>query len=315
MFLSDLQLKSLTHEISLPKKLTPGYNHPVRRGLFLPKKLLVRQQLVVRIVNAVIDILNKNLSAFVKDRESLRKSVQLLSDEFSDANSDSHLSGSNFGYRDEEKDVNVWFHYRRFLKQKPNFGESPFVYEESINRCTDILMAGASGVLNFGVCYAYLDSKLAMKFSEKKFFGIERSFLVQVLNRHEFSGISNLEFVSGDIFKFLENSEVKNFVLLHTRILTFLPPEFVKNLFEKSREAGIRNIVGVEPYGISRYSGKAPELSYGPRPTEPFRAGMYLHNYPNFLDSAGFKCTSAKMLKTTHDHPDYRLFCYSAELG
>lgn len=314
MFLSDLQLKSLTQEISLPQKLAPGYNHPVRRELFLPKKLLVRQQLILRIVNAVIDILNRNFSAFVKDRESLRKSVERLSNEYSDASSDSHLLGSNFGYQDEEKDLNVWFHYRRFLEQKPNFGESPFVYEESINRCTDFLLAGASGVLNFGVCYAHLDSKLAMKFPGKKFFGIERSTLVQVLNRHEFNGISNLEFVSGDIFNFLENSEVKNFVLLHTRILTYLPPEFVKNLFEKSREAGIRKIVGVEPYGISRYSGEAPELSYEPRPTEAFRAGMYLHNYPNFLGSAGFKCTSATMLKTTHDHPDYRLFCYSAEL-
>ena len=314
MYLSDSQLRSLTSEISLPQNLAPGYNHPEGRRFFFLKKLLVRRQLVLRVVNAAIDILNRNFSAFAKDRETLKKSVERLSDESFNEELASHLFGSNFGYQDEDKDVNVWLHYRRFLKQKPNFGESPFVYEESINRCTEFLSAGAAGVLNFGVCYAHLDSSLAKTFSGKKFFGIERSTLVQVLNRHEFNGISNLEFASEDIFDFLETSEVKNFVLLHTRILTFLPPEFVKSLFEKSREAGICKIVGVEPYGISRTSGKAPELSYGPRPSEAFRAGMYLHNYPNFLDSAGFKCTSATMLKTTHDHPDYRLFCYSAQL-
>ncbi len=200
------------------------------------------------------------------------------------------------------------------MKQKPHFGESPFVYEESIKRCSEFLLAGAAGVLNFGVCYAHLDAKLAETFSEKNFVGIERSSLVQALNRYEFNGISNLEFVDDDIFNFLKNNKVKNYVLLHTRILTFLPPKFLQNLFSRSRDAGICKIVGVEPYGISRITGKSSELSYEYRPSDAFRAGMYLHNYPNFLLDAGFKCTSAKMLKTTHDHPDYRLFCYSAQL-
>ncbi len=80
MYLSDLQLKSLTSEIFLPEKLTPGFNHPVSRKFFLLKKLFVRQRLLLRVVNAVIDILNRNISAFSKDRESLKKSVERLSD-------------------------------------------------------------------------------------------------------------------------------------------------------------------------------------------------------------------------------------------
>lgn len=314
MPLTTQQLKILTDDLTLPRGLLPGFNHPVSSYFFWLKKFLIEQTLILRVINAGLDILKRNFSDLAKDREILRKSSDRLSKVSSKAGLDSHLFGSDFGYQNEDKDVDVWLLYRRYLKQKPDFGESPVVYQESINRCSDFLSDGSDGVINFGVCYAYLDATLARNFPQKKFIGIERSSLVQALNRHEFDGISNLEFVTDDIFKFLESRELQNYVLLHSRILTFLSPDFVKNLYEKSRKVGIRKIVGVEPYGISRLSWRTPELSYEPRPSEAFRAGMFLHNYPNFLDSAGFKCTSAEMLKTSHNHPDYRLLCYSAQL-
>lgn len=306
-------MKILTDDITLPRRLLPGFNHPVDSYFFWLRKLLIERTLILRVINAGLDILKRNFSDLAKDREILKKSSDRLSKVSSKAGLDSHLFGSDFGYIDEDKDVTVWLLYRRYLKQKPNFGESPFVYQESINRCSSFLSDGSTGVINFGVCYAYLDAKLARNFPLKKFIGIERSNLVQALNRQEFDGISNLEFVADDIFRFLESGDLQNYVLLHTRILTFLSPDFVKNLYEKCRKAGIRKIVGVEPYGISRFSWRSPELSYEPRQSEAFRAGMYLHNYPNFLDSAGFKCTSVEMLKTSHSHPDYRLLCFSAE--
>lgn len=266
---------------------------------------------MIRYLRHLVHILQEDVIRLADDRRALHGSRRSLAVEGPEA----HLLGSPFGYESEETDVTTWLTYRRFLRDKPGFGESPTVYAEATRLVELALTTGSCGVINFGVCYAHLDSQLARRHPHATFVGIERSELVQTLNRSEFRSLPNLKFMSGDIFELLEPMTLTNYVMLHTRTLTLLGPRFVNALYEFASAKGIRWIVGVEPYGVSRESGECPSLTYEARESVPFRGPMYLHNYPEMLGRHGYRLLEATMARTAHSHPDYRLFCYLASLS
>ena len=272
---------------------------------------LARSELTIRLARQLVHVLSEHLIRLADDHRKLEVASRNLEHE----SPMPHLPCSGFGYSSESKDIEVWLQYRRLLREKPNFGESPTVYAEALRLTESALAAGAAGVLNFGCCYPHVDSTLAKRHPNKTFVGVERSELVQALNRSEFSGISNLKFVSGDIFRDLDSYPLEDFVLLHTRTLTLLGPRFCDALYRFAVRRGVKWVVGVEPYGISRLSGACPGLTYEHRESVPFRGPMYLHSYPNLLDRNGFHLREAVMQQTSHAHLDYRLFCFKAAMN
>lgn len=250
-----------------------------------------------------------------QEEQSRLDSIALLHGNVPDA----QKFGSAYGYGDEVKELMVTYKYYDQIKRK-DFetmpSESAVLYSEIIKRSSNLLKAeaGIKNFFNFGVCYAYVDSELAKKHPDVKFVGIDRSKYTQLFNEDNFSGIPNMEFITGDIFECLRDRKFNGDVFFHARTLVYLPKSFIQSLYKAVREAGFRYIVGFEQFGVSHETFSTYDFSAS-QESVLFRNNFFMHNYPALLKEAGYELRSAEFIKTHHPHEDYRVMAFVAGSG
>ena len=220
---------------------------------------------------------------------------------------------SGFGYDSEAQELLVAVNYSREAA-RPDFArvrtESHALYEDIEATVARVLEQDPAvrSFVDFGVGYAHVEARLARRFPQVEFIGIDRSRLTQRFNEHHFADLPNTRFVSGDIFDLLRERRFDGGVFFHARTLLMLPPETIDRLYDAVRGAGFRWIVGFEQAGISRethgwYRFSADE----DRPSVVFRGFMFIHNYPYRLRRSGFTLVDADVIRTRHPNPDFRV--------
>jgi hypothetical protein len=226
--------------------------------------------------------------------------------------------GSGYGYDDAAKEFIVTAKYHDQLRRQDfeqMASESGVLYQNAVTSVSKLLDRDSSiaEVINFGVCYAHIDSVLAQKHPNTKFIAIDRSDFTKIYNQEFFSNVKNLEFVAGDIFDLLNERPLTAPVLFHARTATYVPKTFMEKLYKTAYDRGCKYIVGLEQAGISRQNYKPYEFSEEDQPSVLFRDGFFMHNYPALLLKAGFKVEQIELLKTKHPHEDYRILSFVAK--
>ena len=243
------------------------------------------------------------------------KSLELLKQDSVDAN----LYGSQYGYEDDLHELSTAIKYKEQLDNGVNSSanESGVLYRHAEDVLTNLLTADPNlkHFINFGVSYAHIDSVLAVKFPAVTFIGIDRSTFTKHLNEEWFSHLKNMQFVAGDIFDFLAETDLTGGVFYHTRTLALLPRSFIERLYSAVKRAKFMYIVGMEMIGISRQTLRPYDFTNQAQASVVFRDGMYIHNYPGILNNAGFDMTRAELVRTNHPHADYRILSYTGHRG
>ena len=224
--------------------------------------------------------------------------------------------GSGFG-DDERSELETFFNYKNQVTAGVEnvASESGATYREVERAVSAILHESIPACLNFGVNYAYVDSKLATRHPETHFVGIDRSELTREQNRHCFGHIPNLEFLAGDILDTIHGRSWKDGLLLSARTLVLLPQSFVTALYQAASQAGFRYVVAGEQVGIRRDIQQPYRFSEHPQPSAPFRNGMFIHNYPYLMKQAGYQPQEARLASTPHPRPDFRLLSITGKLN
>lgn len=252
-----------------------------------------------------------NFVGQLAEREKHRlKFVSLLRDERDGAQRDD----SPYGYDDVTHELLTTMKYHRRLKQKDFetlVSEAPLLYKNALRIMTNVFERDKSvtDFVNFGVCYAHVDSVLAQKFPHIHFIGLDRSPFTKMYNEQYFSNMKNMEFVSGDIIDLIKNRKMKGACLFHMRTACFMPKSFLENLYKLAFDAGYKYVFIFEQAGISRETFKPYTYSENDQPSVLFRDGFFIHNYPGILSKAGFDIESAELVKTNHAHEDFRIMC------
>jgi len=225
---------------------------------------------------------------------------------------------SGYGYKDELQELSIGQYYRKQLLQNDvhEKSESLELYDHVIAEVSKLLTSNPSikKVINFGVSYAHVDSELAKIFPNVSFVGIDRSQLTKEFNQEFFGDIKNLSFETGDIFKYLDSTEQQDSVLLHMRTCVVLPKYFLEDLYRKSRDVGVKFIIGFEQIGLSRQTNAPYSFSEKDQDSVVFRIFMQIHNYPGILKKLGYEIKRTKLLKTRHQDDDFRILSFTATL-
>ncbi len=169
-----------------------------------------------------------------------------------------------------------------------------------------------SKFLNFGVNYAYVDSKLASQFSNIDFFGIDLSKYTKSLNEVEFSEFDNMKFVNGDIIDFIDGMAFDGGCLFHSRICCLLPKTFIEKLYQKAFDTGFEYIIGFEQFGLSTETLEPYVFSIDDKESVYWRDCMHIHNYTGMAVKAGYAIEQSFVFQTGHSSPDCRVLCFVA---
>ncbi len=202
----------------------------------------------------------------------------------------------------------------------PSFGESSVgesfrLYEEQVKLLTVFFKnnKNVSKFLNFGVSYAYVDSKLASEFNSVDFFGVDLSKYNKSLNEVEFSKFGNMKFVNGDIIDFMDSTNFDGGCLFHSRICCLLPKTFIERLYKKAFDAGFNYIIGFEQFGLSTETLEPFVFSEDDTESIYWRDYMHVHNYTGIAVKSGYEIEQSFVFETGHSNPDYRVLCFVAK--
>jgi hypothetical protein len=221
---------------------------------------------------------------------------------------------ADVGYVGDEE-IHAFLSYKRQVAECAYARtESAELYSEVISSLSEIIQTKKiRKVLNFGCLYAHIDAVLATKFPDVEFHGIDRSPWTKILNEHEFAGIDNLKFFTGDAFDLMKSEDYSDGLLLHIRTAVVLSSPLVARLYHAAAAEKFSVIAGFEQFGISHQTTEPYVFSDVPAESVWWRGFMFIHNYPGLLRSEGWEMKSHKFLTTDHVDPDYRVFCFCAE--
>lgn len=212
------------------------------------------------------------------------------------------------------QEVNAFLNYQDELSNPHRLAtsESRALYESQLNLLSEILPQGTTKLLNFGVCYAHVDSILARQFPDIEFHGVDRSLVTKALNESEFSTIPNLRFFADDIFQHLKDYSYSGWLFFHSRTALLLSKSLLESIYASAYDAGFETIVGFEQIGLSRETLTPYTFSLQETPSVLFRQSMFIHNYPAILQKSGFQVERFSFLATSHPHPDFRIAAFTA---
>lgn len=224
--------------------------------------------------------------------------------------------GSGYGYQDEVQELAVVAEYHKQILGKDFHkiqSESAILYENIVNDVSKVLdnNRDIKKFVNFGVCYAHIDSILAQKYKGVNFYGIDRSLFTKIYNEKHFGDVKNMHFIAGDIFDFLGGQKFNDAIFFHARTLTVLTEAFVRKLYKIVHAAQFKYIVGMEQSGISYETLKPYMFSENYKPSVFFRSNANIHNYPYFLVESGYKIIEIDLVKT--NHPDCQIIKFIAQ--
>jgi hypothetical protein len=219
----------------------------------------------------------------------------------------------DLGYTGDQE-IQAFLLYRRELKEgrTRQATESGALYDKQLEVIPPLLKSDPEikKFLDFGVCYAHIDMELAKRFPAVEFHGIDRSPLTKILNEFEFGQRPNLKFIVGDVMPHLEHMDYDASVFFHSRTALVLSRPVLEELYRRVFKAGFRYIVGFEQFGLSRETLKPFVFDLDVRDSVPFRAFMFIHNYPAILRDAGYTMVRAEVFKTDHGDKDYRFLYF-----
>jgi len=225
--------------------------------------------------------------------------------------------GSGWGYATLNEDLKVAeFYKEEFETRDFSARETPFLVDRVIEEVSALLSEGYyKQVVNFGVCYGYLDSVLAHRFPDILFVGIDRAPAVKELNEKSFAEYPNMDFVAGDVLEWIrDQTDLSSTLLLSVRTLVLLPKDFVQALFQSLYAKSCTGILVFEPYGLSREINDLP-LWGGDGKTVLFRDSMHLHDYGAISQEFDYACVKHEFLATGHVDQDYAIEVGHFELG
>lgn len=170
-------------------------------------------------------------------------------------------------------------------------------------------------MLNFGVCYAHVDSILAKKFPHTRFIGVDRSHLTKEFNETLFPHIQNLSFVGGDILDYIQNVSFTDAIFFHSRTLVYLPQNFVENLYKEVFSTGFKYVVGFETIGVPWGAFKPYEFSDEFQPSVAFKGPLINHNYPCLLKQAGYDVEKIDLISVKKSYSQRVVFFVARRIG
>jgi len=221
----------------------------------------------------------------------------------------------DLGYTGDEE-ILAFLLYRRELREGRTHqaSESGALYDKQLELVPTLLKSDPEikRFLDFGVCYAHIDVELAKRFPGIEFHGIDRSPLTKILNESEFGQRPNVKFIVGDVMAHLEDTDYERSVFFHSRTALVLSRPVLEELYKRVFRAGFRYIVGFEQFGLSRETLTPFVFDVDFKESVPFRAFMFIHNYPAILKNAGFTIEQAEVFRTDHGDKDYRFLFFLA---
>ncbi len=220
--------------------------------------------------------------------------------------------GSGYGYESIEEDFEVAMFYKsEFESSKFSARETPIINDLVLEKLEQILAnesSGISRVVNFGVCYAYLDALIAKKFPHIEFIGLDRAESVKNLNSKDFSSLTNMTFVADDILNWIYSQDTMSGTLFFSvRTQVLLPRDFLMEMYKLLGSKNCSQILVFEPYGLSRVTNNLPLGGELLTSSVLYRDTMYLHNYQGIGHVNGFSLVDHSYVKTQHQDEDYRI--------
>ncbi|MBY2992506.1 hypothetical protein HF272_13810 [Rhizobium leguminosarum] len=242
--------------------------------------------------------------------------IDQLKKELADAQSgNAHLRKGGGDIYDEQYVIDTWWRYWRYFNQLTELQHNePFVMEAILRRLSSAIeQTSPKTVIDFGALCGEINYRLAKKFPAIDVHGVDRQEIIKRLNDDAYS-LPNLHFREGDIFESLKVINDAPVLFTHTRTTVLCYPDFVQKLYNECHAKGVETIVGFEPSGISRDTGRFPEYADADN-SVAFRTVMMLHNYPAMLEQAGYRITKSEMVPVSFlyfDDPGYHLFYFEA---
>ena len=308
--LSDSDLANIQYGSDLSFWQTYSLDHPTDRLTYGFRKWFVRSDFRFRIVRWLSWILRRAWITLPELEAKHRRSLELL-----ESTDSAYSVDSKFGDDPYTGELQSWMGYRRGALSGSFGGESPALYEHTIAKASTLILENhLTTFFNLGVCFPYVDSQLAKKLQNTKFIGIERTEILPILNNHFFADQKNMASICGDLFDYLKSNSFSNSVFFHSRTMTLLSKSFVERTYKSAAQAGFSFIFGNEQIGVSRESGLPYKFSLSDKPSEIYRKGMFMHNYPAILKQAGYETIYVEAIKTGHPDPDYRILSFIGRL-
>lgn len=217
-----------------------------------------------------------------------------------------------------DMEITAFLNYRNQLKEKDEVrltnSESQTLYENQVNILSETFKSYPSinTLINFGVCYAHVDSILARRFPEIQFHGVDRSPSTRALNEAEFRDLPNMHYFTEDICDHLAKHDYANGLFFHSRIAVLLNKPILENIYNAAFDSGCELIVGFEQFGVCRQTFSPIEFNLEDRDSTHYRGFMFIHNYPGMLLKAGYRTERFMIFKTGHPHPDFRVAAFVA---
>lgn len=264
-------------------------------------------------INISLSLLKKGTGYFescndIVTKEQLhQKSLELLNGSIDHAQD----FKSEYGYEDDIQEFGLTLmNYQQWKKGFSGIkSESPVVFEQTLSTIGAMVHQdpAITSFLNFGVSYGNADARLSNHYPNVKFIGIDRSRLTKTFNEIQFQHIPNLEFIAGDIFEYLSSRSFRDGIFFTSRTMMIFPKAFVEKLYDAVHKAGFTYIVGLEPVGISRQTGKPYVFSDEDKPSVVYTNKMFIHNYPAILQKSGYSVLETGLIKTNNGHRDFRI--------
>ena len=255
-------------------------------------------------INEFVRYSNDNVQKTFKSIELLNKKQTFKANDYQ----------SDYGYSEIGEIKGVLNYAEQIENNFPNPSESKQLYLSIDEIYSSIIEKyKINNFLNFGSYLSHTDSILAKKYPNTKFICADRSSYTKIINEKMFNHLNNMDFVDGDIFKYLNNKEFDNDLFFSARTLPLLPKKFIEDLYYAVCKSNFKYISFMEQIGISHQTLSAYDFSDEDKPSIAFRWGMYLHNYPGILKKCGYKVIESKLIKTDHPFEDYRFLYILAE--
>ena len=221
--------------------------------------------------------------------------------------------GSGYGYENEETDFGYQKEVLHDLSRGARSKHWPILLEGLTELDRLIEKLELKRVVNFGVALAHIDDQLAQKYSDVDFIGIDRAPSVKAFNEKQYER-PNMTFLAADIMDWVDGQEsLEGALFVNMRTIMQLPERFVREYYGRLYERGAAGIYSAEPYGIPRETDSIFLMDYERKPSVHYRDGMWLHNYPEILTSAGFEVIRAEYVDVPWRDEDQRTFVISAK--
>lgn len=262
-------------------------------------------------LNALLRKISGMMLSVLEDADRWRQRLE-YSDVRERGNADEH--GYDKKYGDLSAALSYALQIEEYDKGLHEQGEGKVLYQRQLETMRRLLESERpKRVLNFGVCFAYVDAILAREFPDTEFVGIDLSVYNKAFNEAAFSDVPNLKILAGDIFEELRSGDYRDCVFFHSRTLVLLPSGFISELYAAAAAAGFKWVVGFEQNGLSEETLEPYVFDTTDKASIVWRGGMYIHNYPGLVEGAGFDVESADLFTTGHTAPDFKVLRFVAK--